>query len=282
MELRLLAAEDEPEFEGFLASHRDSSIFLRSNARRAGLVYGGQPFQSTYVGAFRRGALIGVVAHTWTGMLQVQAPELVAELARACINSSGRPVTGFTGPLQQVRDARAALGLDTAKPKLCADEGLYALNLSHLLVPHPLSTGALVCQPPVAQHRDLLCSWRLAYDVEVLGATDSPEQRERAAGFLDWQMAEGNAWIAMDRGAPVSLSGFNATLAEMVQLGGIYTPPNLRGRGFAKVAVAGSLLAARDRDASRAVLFTNNPSAVRSYEALGFEQVGDFSLVLLQ
>jgi GNAT superfamily N-acetyltransferase len=144
------------------------------------------------------------------------------------------------------------------------------------------STGALVCQPPVAQHRDLLCSWRLAYDVEVLGATDSPEQRERAAGFLDWQIAEGNAWIAMDRGAPISLSGFNATLAEMVQLGDVYTPPNLRGRGFAKVAVAGSLLAARDRGASRAVLFTNNPSAVRSYEALGFEQVGDFSLVLLQ
>ena len=39
---------------------------------------------------------------------------------------------------------------------------------------------------------------------------------------------------------------------------------------------------ARERGASRAVLFTGNPSAVRTYEALGFRRVGDYSLVLLR
>jgi len=67
-----------------------------------------------------------------------------------------------------------------------------------------------------------------------------------------------------------------------VQLGGIYTPPALRGRGFARCAVAASLLAARERGASRAVLFTGNPNAVRTYEALGFARVGDYSIVLLR
>jgi predicted GNAT family acetyltransferase len=78
------------------------------------------------------------------------------------------------------------------------------------------------------------------------------------------------------------LSAFNAALPDIVQLGGIYTPPALRGRGFAKIAVAASLAAARDRGVSRAVLFTNNPSAVRTYEAVGFRRTGDYSLVLLR
>lgn len=74
----------------------------------------------------------------------------------------------------------------------------------------------------------------------------------------------------------------STTLPDIVQLGGIYTPRELRGRGYAKVAVAASLVAARQRGASRAVLFTKNPSAVRTYEALGFRRLGDYSLVLLR
>lgn len=281
-ETRLLGPDDAAQLEAFLACHADSSMFLRSNVRRGGLAFHGQPFQATYAAAFRDGALVGVVAHSWSGMLQVQAPDHVAELARACVGWSGRQVTGFIGPLHQVRDAMAVLGLERAETKLATAEGLYALNLRDLIVPTALSTGAIVCEAVNAQQRELLARWRLAYDIEVLGGTDSPEQRQRAGEFLDWQIAEQNAWVALERGAPVSLSAFNATLPDMVQLGGIYTPPELRGRGFAKAAVAGSLLAARERKASRAVLFTTSPSAVRTYEALGFTRVGDFGLVLFR
>ena len=41
-------------------------------------------------------------------------------------------------------------------------------------------------------------------------------------------------------------------------------------------------VATRDRGASRAVLFTNSPSAARTYEALGFGRVGDYSVVLFR
>lgn len=67
----------------------------------------------------------------------------------------------------------------------------------------------------------------------------------------------------------------------MVQVGGVYTPPALRSRGYARCAVAGSLLAARAEGAERAILFTNNPAAVRAYEALGFARIGEYALVLL-
>ena len=162
------------------------------------------------------------------------------------------------------------------------DEWLYALDLFNLVVPEPLSAGAMTCRAPTPNERDTLVGWRLAYDIEAIGASDTPEQRTRASAYLDAQIADENVWVAVENGVPVSLSAFNAALPDMVQLGGIYTPPELRGRGFAKVAVAGSLLAARERGASRAVLFTNNPSAVRSYVALGFVRVGDYSVVLFK
>lgn len=282
MHLRELVPGDEARLETFLASHRDSSMFLRGNVRRAGLVYQGQPFQANYVGALRAGELVGVVAHSWSGMLLVQAPEQITELARACIDRSQRPVTGLTGPREQVRDATAALKLDAAPARFRGDDWLYGLDLADVVVPPALSTGAIACRAPHASERDTLCAWRLAYDIELLGATDSAETRQRSASFLDAQIGDGNAWLAVDQGVPVSLSAFSATLPDIVQLGGIYTPPELRGRGFAKVAVAASLLAARERGATRAVLFTSNPSAAKTYEALGFRRIGEYALILFQ
>ena len=100
--------------------------------------------------------------------------------------------------------------------------------------------------------------------------------------MLDAQIAAGHAWVAVEHGVLVSLAAFNASLPDIVQLGGIYTPPERRGRGYARVAVAGSLVAAREQGVSRAVLFTGGPSAARSYEAVGFRRIGDYGLVLFR
>lgn len=268
--------------EDFLASHRDSSMFLRANARRAGLAYDGADFQAVYAAAFRDDRIVGVAAHCWNGMLLMQAPEEADAVAAACIEWSGRKVTGFAGPLEQVRRARLSLALADAPTALDGSEWLYALDLQDFVAPRARGSEALVCRPPRAEERQTLCAWRLAYDIETLGATDTVEQRQRSAAFLDAQIAEGNAWVAVSDDVPVSLSAINASLPDVVQLGGIYTPPSLRGRGHARAAVAASLLAARERGATRAVLFTKNPSAVRTYEALGFRRIGDYALVLLR
>ncbi|HET9664766.1 MAG TPA: GNAT family N-acetyltransferase [Burkholderiales bacterium] len=215
-------------------------------------------------------------------MLLVQAPESLEELARSVIEWSGRRVTGLSGPLEQVRQARIALDLADAPAAMDSDEALYGLDLGDVVVPRPLRDGQITCLAPLPEEYDTLRAWRLAYDIEALGGADSLESRERAAGSLDAQIADANVWVAVDQGRLVSLSAFNAALPDIVQLGGIYTPPEFRGRGYAKAAVAASLLAARDRGATRAVLFTDNPSAARSYEAVGFRRLGDYGLILLR
>lgn len=279
---RPLTAADAQPLEAFLAEHRDTSMFMRSNARRAGLEYHGAPFEAHYMGAFRDGRLVSAVAHGWNGVVQLQAPLDTAELARACVALSGRTVEGITGPTDQVRTARVALGLEAVKASLEGDERFYVLGLRDLRIPTALATGQLVCRAPLPEERGLLVAWRMAYDLEVLGARDTPEQRRRSASFLDGQIADGHAWVAVVDGQPVSLAAFNAALPDIVQLGGIYTPPELRGRGYAKAACAAALMWARDRDVARAVLFTANPNAERTYGALGFERSGDYSLILFR
>jgi RimJ/RimL family protein N-acetyltransferase len=278
---RLLTPADAPALEAFLRSHGDSSMFLRANSRRAGLVFEGAPFQAVYVGAFRASEIGGVAAHAWNGNLLIQAPGCAADVARAAVHVSGRAVRGLMGPADQVREARVTLGLADAPSTIAADEGLFALDLARLVPPRALVERSVLCRAPLSDERAVLRDWRSAYDIEALGSPDSAETRQRTAAFLDRQIADGDVWVAVVGNNPVSLSAFNASLPDIVQLGGIYTPPALRGRGYAKVAVAGALQAARERGATRAVLFTDNPSAERCYRALGFERVGSYALVML-
>ena len=281
MTIRLLAVGDEPALAAFLDGHRDGSMFLRSSSREAGVVYAGQPRQADYMAAFRDGAIVGVAAHAWNGMLQLQAPERADELAAACVAASARKVTGLIGPLSHVKAARTALGMDHVVARKDDDsEALFALELAELVMPARLERGDVTARPAVAQDRDLLCEWRVAYDCEILGGEATAEARRSAAGFIDWQIAEGVAWLALHDGVPVAFSGFNCVLPDTVQLGGIFTPPELRGQGHAKAAIAAQLLAARRSGVERAVLFASDSKAIRCYAGLGFRRVGDFGLVL--
>ena len=109
MTIRLLTQSDAEPLEAFLVQHRDSSMFLRSNAQRGGLDFQGRVEQAEYVAAFQSGAIVAVAAHSWSGMILVQAPEQLEAVVRGCVAESGRKVSGFSGPLEQVRRARAAL-----------------------------------------------------------------------------------------------------------------------------------------------------------------------------
>src|SRR5438128_10447552 len=75
-EIRRLVAGDEGALDVFLSAHADSSMFLRSNLRRVGLVDDGEPYQATYVAGFDGGTIVGVAGHCWNGMLLLQAPRL--------------------------------------------------------------------------------------------------------------------------------------------------------------------------------------------------------------
>jgi predicted GNAT family acetyltransferase len=279
---RILGPDDGEALEAFLVLHRDTSMFLRTNSRRGGLVDHGEMFQATYAGAFHGNSLVAVAAHSWSGNVLVQAPEALDEVVKLCVQASGRRVRGMNGPLAQVRVARRVLGLEDAKAETDSDEGLYTLDLKDVVLPPVLTSGAVATRQARDNEHALLREWRLAYDIELLGARDTPEQRESSWNHVKAQLDRDDVRLATVNDVPVSLSAFNASLPDIVQLGGIYTPPELRGRGYAKASVAASLLSARERGASRAVLFTDGESAIKTYEALGFRLTGEYALIILE
>ena len=284
-ELRLLRPGDEAALDTFLARHADTSMFLRSNARSAGLTDRGQPMQATYVAVLDGERIRGVAAHCWNGMVLVQAPDAAdaPAVAREAVRRSRRTVTGFSGPWSQVVAAREALGLGAAPTTKDSRDELYVLDLTRLVVPPELASGTLRCRHPTESELELLADWRVRFAVEALGATDGPDLRQASTDDVRLQHDRGTDWLLLAGAAPVSYSVFNAMLPDIVQIGGVWTAPEFRGRGYARSVVAGSLLSARKQGIERAVLFADptNEAARRAYLFLGFRIVGDYGLVLL-
>lgn len=280
--VRVLGARDAPALEAFLARHADSSMFLRAMAGADGAFDPDQPEGTAWAAAFEGESVVAVAAHTGAGILVVQAPVRVEAVVRAARAPGGRPVTGINGPWAHVVAARAALGLRAAPARLESHEVLYALELARLIVPEPLAAGRLGCRHPRRSDLERLVEWRVGYGREALSRPDTPALARTARGEMERVLATGRAFVLVDaRDAPLAFSAFNAVLPEAVQIGGVWTPPEARGRGYARAVVAGSLLEARGRGVTRSVLFTNedNRPARRAYEALGFRAVGDYGLL---
>ena len=129
-----------------------------------------------------------------------------------------------------------------------------------------------------------MTAWRVDFSVESLGEELGPELWERCRATARRAMEQGIIWVLEDGDEMVSTSGFNATIDEAVQIGGVWTPPALRRRGYGRAAVAASLLDARAEGAETAILFTgeDNIPAQKAYQALGFRRIGDYRLVLLR
>lgn len=261
-------------------------MFLRSNARAAGLLDEGALLQGTYVAASRAGRIEAVAGHFWNGILVLQAPSAphLAGVASHAVRRSGRHVAGIAGPWAQVVAARAALAMSERETSRASPEILYALELEALRVPAPLATGRARCVVPRGALLDAAVEMRVAYCMETLGQADTESLRESARNELLRLAGAESTFALVEDDRAVGVGSFNARLPDCVQLGGVFTPPERRGRGHARALVAGALLSARSRGAERAVLFTeeDNTPARRAYEALGFGVVGSYGLCLFR
>ncbi len=279
--LRVLAAGDEPALRAFLSAHEASSMLLLSNLERAGIVDRNERFCGTYVGRFCGDVLTGVVAHCWNGNVLVQAPDASPDLVRCAARQSGRRVKGLIGPWEQVAPLRASPPFAGWRVQLDAYEILYALPLAELRIPPLLASGEAFVRRAKPADLDTLVAWDLDYGEESLNEPRSEAAEADARRQFPRRIADGEVFLLELGGAPVAQTASTGTTEQTVQVGGVFTPRGLRGRGHARAVVAGQLRIARSEGKTRSVLFTQetNRAARRAYEAIGYAPIGEYGLI---
>ncbi len=271
----------------FLKPYQNSSMFLLGNAEQAGLKDHGEPLQGTYLGAYQQERLVGVLAHYWNGNIILQAPKGLKALLDSLLDSqpthSPRDVHGIIGPGAQVKQALQYLRIPEARLRLNSLERLFHLPLHALKLPEALPDSDVRRFRP--EEIELFTAWKVDYNKEALNAKEDEALWKACRTQARRQiLEEKNYWVLTLKNQPVACSGFNTRTQSHVQIGGVWTPPELRGNGYARRVVAGSLHQAIAEGITDAVLFTGfeNAPAIRAYEVLGFQEVGDYAIALLQ
>ena len=282
--IRILQPGDEVSLEAFLLPRVDSSMFLVGNMRTAGLHDRGRRFDGTYAAVSKGDEILGVVAHYWNQNLILQAPDHLAALCQAAVAASGRQVKGVLGPSDLVQTVKEALNIVESQIQMDETEILYSLLLNELVVPAQLGSGTCRARRAKPSDLELMTEWRVAFSLESLGEHDSPELWTSCRTSVERATRDGHIWVLESDGKPVATTAFNTALREVVQIGGVWTPPAYRSRGYGRSAVAASLLDARAEGAEKAILFTgeSNLPAQRAYTALGFQIIGDYRILLLR
>lgn len=154
---------------------------------------------------------------------------------------------------------------------LTMNQGIYASNE---VVEIPPGNG--VSRPATEAELEVLVDWFIAFNHESLHRpVDSETARRYIATRISEQSPARGIWVQELDGHPVSMSSHGAPTPGGIRVSGVYTPPALRGQGFATSLVAaqtGWLLASGCEFCS---LYTDldNPTSNSIYRRIGYRLV---------
>jgi GNAT superfamily N-acetyltransferase len=179
---------------------------------------------------------------------------------------------GAVGALPEVEEFATAWSAKRgAKARRRMSQGVFALER---VIPASAVPGAM--RDADDDDRALLLEWLRAFGVEAL--RDEEPDEERLTGFVDHRLRSSNAGLVLwhDDG-PVSMAGFGGRTPNGIRVGPVYTPPELRGRGYASALVAELSTTLLQRRHRFCFLYTDlaNPTSNRIYERIGYERVCD-------
>jgi predicted GNAT family acetyltransferase len=200
-------------------------------------------------------------------LTSVPGPDAAAALARA-LAARARAVDGVNaGPEGAEAFARAWHEVTGDAIECRMRNRLF--RLGELRWPDPRPAG----QARVAglSDRHLLIAWSEAFHREAHSAS------EDMVAMVDDRLSYRGLTLWEDAGQPVSMAGLTRMAAGQLRVGPVYTPPRLRGKGYAGAVTATVSQAARDAGASQVLLFTDlaNPTSNALYQRLGYQPVED-------
>jgi GNAT superfamily N-acetyltransferase len=233
-------------------------------------IFGDSPVFAVVAGD--RGEVLGAAIQTPPRQLllsEAALPEVTAALA-AALGAVDLP--GVLGPTDAAA-AFAGLWAD-AGPGRSVRPGMREriYRLTEVVPPRRAPGSGRIAD---GRDRDLLAEWLNAFSLEALG-----EPMNEAAVLADrWVARLGGraAWLWQVDGDVVSLCGVSGPTPHGIRVAPVYTPPGLRGRGYAGNLVAAASQAQLDAGRQFVFLFTDlaNRTSNHVYQAIGYEPVTD-------
>ena len=149
-------------------------------------------------------------------------------------------------------------------------EGQRLYRLGTLRMPADVAGHA---RPADLDDLELVLTWWQGLAVDIGDEPPGPS----GAPLLTRRIAQGEIWLWCDGDRRVSMARLSAPAAGAVRVGFVYTPPELRRRGYAAASVAALSARARSDGARECLLFTqlSNPVSNGVYRRIGYEAVGE-------
>ena len=228
--------------------------------------YGGQVRLWT---AWRDGANAGAALQTlpWPVQLAESEPDAAAALGAAFAQHHA-PIPAVAGP-DPAPEHFAAAYAAACGATYARDIGLGTFELERV-ADLPAMPGRRVVAG--GEHVALVQAWLRAFHDEAT-PHDPPTADTAAARAVTG--ARAHLWLD-ERDRPVAIAFTNREVENWTSIGPVYTPPELRGRGYATAVVAALSRHLLDLGRTGCTLFTNlaNPISNAIYERIGYRRVG--------
>jgi len=198
-----------------------------------------------------------------------EAPSLLIHNLR----EHGWPVPGVVGP-SSLSDlfAQTWTSLTGEVAHLRTHERLF--EFTQVIAPRP-GPGSLRIATP--DETALVVRWIKAFQEEALHTSLSDEE---ALAWARRGIGNGEVylWVLSD-GAIVSMLATTRPVSRVISIASVYTPPELRGQGYASRSVAALSQHLLDSGWQRCSLFTDlsNPTSNSIYQRVGYRPVRDFN-----
>jgi predicted GNAT family acetyltransferase len=210
--------------------------------------------------------------------LVLARPTSTTALAALAEAVAGEELPGVTGTEPEVEEFAELWSQHTGVAgRVNMRQGVYALEQ---VQPLPAVPGSV--RVATQDDRELALRWWIAFGEEVLH--DGGPGRERAEASVDHKLSAPNNGLLLweQDGEVVSFAGWGGPTPNGIRIGPVYTPPELRGRGYATALTAElsqRVLDGRLYEGGRrfCFLYTDlaNPTSNSIYQRIGFQPVVD-------
>lgn len=201
-------------------------------------------------------------------------PDTLSEIVKDIRDTLGEDFTGITGNktlIFALVEIWQGLTGNQAKRKM-------AMRIYKLERVNPVTEVPGRMRPMVREDEELVLEWNANFNRDGLGEDPDPALVKRQVlkyrnagrlqrGLMIWDVD----------GKPVSMAGYSGPTPNGIRIATVYTPDELRRKGYASACTAGLSQYLLDLGFQFCFLFTDllNPTSNHIYQQIGFEPVCD-------